>query len=405
MSRRRARTAAAIRSRGSVHPAVWVVLGVVVLGAGFVAGTLVRARLSSDVVPAPSVAVPEPAPPTAEPGPAPAAEPAPITPAVVTIDQTVLDGAVTRALAGLGSVRWLSADRLAERLGNQEFRWVRRRVEVTVRVVTADAVATIRREVDEAGGKVLSRSADLVRVGLVRSGQPLVTHEIRLLASAVQGPRAAVIFDDAGGDLGDLEAILALHRPVTIAVLPGLRFSREVAERARAAGLEVLLHLPMEADDASKALGPGGVTVAMTDEEIAAVVREDLAGVPGAIGVNNHMGSRGSANERVMRAVLGVVRERRMIFVDSRTTLNTVGARLAVGMGIPVGERAVFLDNEDTPDAIRTQITRLLAQAVQRGQVIAIGHAHRQTAKVLAEMLAEFVRQGIQLVPVSAIVH
>ncbi|HLE78488.1 MAG TPA: divergent polysaccharide deacetylase family protein [bacterium] len=378
----------------------WLVLGVVVLAAGFVAGTALRSRLSAPTEPLPALAPVPAVPPAVEPGPE-----IPAGPEVVTIDQTGLDGAVTRALAGLGSVRWLSVERLSERQGDREFRWVRRRVEATVRVAQPDAVEAIRKEVESAGGKVLSRSADLVRVGVSQAGLTLVTHEIRLLASAIQGPRVAIIFDDAGGSLSDLDIIIALGRPVTIAVLPGLRFSREVAERARAAGLDVLLHLPMEAEDASKALGPGGISGEMSDEEIATVVREGLDGVPGAIGVNNHMGSKGTADERIMRAVLGVVRERRLMFVDSYTSPKSRAAQLAAEMGIPAGVRAVFLDNEDDPDAIRTQITRLLALAVQRGQVIAIGHAQRQTAKVLQEMLAEFDRQGIRLVPISVLVR
>lgn len=221
----------------------------------------------------------------------------------------------------------------------------------------------------------------------------------------VQPPagRVSVIFDDAGGSLEDLEAIISLGRPVTIAVLPGLRFSRDVAERARAAGLEVFLHLPLEADDSAKAMGPGGIATAMSDEEIAATVRAGLASVPGAVGVNNHMGSRASADERVMRAVLGEVKRSGLIWVDSRTTTKTVGARLAAELGIPAASRQVFLDNTDDPQAIRTQITRLIQAARTSGQAIAIGHAHRQTAQVLREMLGEFDRLGIEFVPASVL--
>lgn len=348
---------------------------------------------------------PQPIPPA--PATPPDAAPIPIHPAsptIVMVDQTAVDGAVTRALARLGSPRWLSAERLTERRGDKEFQWNRRRVDVTVHTGLPDAAEAIRKEVEAAGGKLLSRSPAVVYVGIIRDGVSLVTHEIRLALGA-QGPRVAIIFDDAGGSLDDLEAIITLQRPVTVAVLPGLRFSREVAERARVAGLEVLLHLPLEAEDTSKALGPGGITSEMSNEEIAAVVRDDLLSVPGAIGINNHMGSKGTADERIMRAVLGVARERRLMFVDSFTSPRSIGVRLAAEMGIPTARRAVFLDNEDTPDAIRTQLTRLMALAVQRGEVIAIGHAHRLTARVLQEMLVEFDQQGIQLVPISTIVH
>jgi len=211
----------------------------------------------------------------------------------------------------------------------------------------------------------------------------------------------AIIFDDAGGSLEDLERIIALGRPVTIAVLPGLRFSREVAQRARAAGLEVFLHLPLEPEDPTKPLGPGGVTAAMSDAEIERAVRTGLAAVPGAVGVNNHMGSKGTADPRVMRAVLRVVRERNLRFVDSVTSPRTVAAAMAAEMGIPVASRQIFLDNEDEAGAIRAQLRRLILLARTRGEAVAIGHAHRLTAQVLGEMLGEFDTAGIALVPAS----
>lgn len=219
------------------------------------------------------------------------------------------------------------------------------------------------------------------------------------------GIRVAIIFDDAGGSLEDLEAIIELGRPVTVAVLPDLRYSRQVAERAREAGLEVFLHLPVEPEDATKRLGPGGITVSMSDQEIEQTVRDGLASVPGAVGVNNHMGSKGTADERVMRAVMRVVKERRLIFVDSVTTRYTVAGRIAAELRIPAASRQVFLDNEDDPEAIRMQILRLIDIAHRRGEAVAIGHAHRQTAQVLKEMLAEFDKAGIRLVPASAVVH
>ncbi|HET6946576.1 MAG TPA: divergent polysaccharide deacetylase family protein [bacterium] len=213
----------------------------------------------------------------------------------------------------------------------------------------------------------------------------------------------AIIFDDAGGSLEDLEEIIALRRPVTVAILPGLRYSKEVAARAQAAGLEVFLHLPLEPEDPTKAMGPGGIAVSMSDAEIEASVRESLAAMPGVVGVNNHMGSRGTADPRVMRAVLRVVKEQHLLFVDSVTTPRSIAGVLASEMRIPSASREVFLDNEDDAGAIRAQLRRALTRARRKGRAVAIGHASRLTAQVLAEMLGEFDRAGIALVPASAL--
>jgi len=215
--------------------------------------------------------------------------------------------------------------------------------------------------------------------------------------------RVAVIFDDAGSSLEELEEIIAIGRPVTVAVLPGLRFSAAVAERAKSAGLEVILHLPLEADDSSQDVGPAGITVSMSDGEIEERVRAALTSLPGVIGVNNHMGSKGTADERVMRAVLRVVRERNLLFIDSVTSSRSVAGQIAREMGIRTVSRQVFLDNEDETGAIRAQFRRAIGIARRRGDAVAIGHAQRLTAQVLQQMLGEFDRSGIQLVPISAL--
>lgn len=217
--------------------------------------------------------------------------------------------------------------------------------------------------------------------------------------------RVAIVFDDAGGSLKHVEEIIAIGRSVAVAVLPGLAHSAEVARRARAAGLEVLLHLPVEPADSTKALGPGGVTVAMDDSQIRSAVIDGLASVPGAAGLNNHMGSRGTADRRVVRAILGVVREHDLYFLDSLTTPASLVQEMGREMGVRTAVRTVFLDNEDEPEAIRRQVRSLLAQARERGVAIGIGHAQRRTVRVLAGMLEEFDREGIAIVPPSALVR
>lgn len=373
------------------------VIGAVVMLIGIAAGVF----LARGVPLGPrQTAPPAPTPPvSAPPTPTP-----PEQPSVIAVDDRDLDAAVRRALGQIGAVVQSTDQERSLQRGQQLLRWHSRTVAVRPRGTIDDAVALLGKEVQQAGGKVFSRSPTGVRIGVVRDGQPLLTHEVQFVPFRAQA-RVAIIFDDAGGSLADLDVIIALHRPVAVAVLPGLRFSKEVAERARAAGLEVLLHLPIEPEDPTKQLGPGGITTAMSEEEIIQTVRADLATIPGALGVNNHMGSRGTADERVMRAVLAVVKERGLIFVDSVTSPRSIAARVASEMQIRTAARQVFLDNEDEETAIRRQVLHLITLARQRKEAVAIGHAHRLTATVLQGMLAEFDRQGVEIVPVSTIVR
>lgn len=324
------------------------------------------------------------------------------SPRPVAVDDRVLDDALHRVIGRIGTVVSSSARDQTRAQDARILTWRARTLEIRLRVRTAEAARLLAAAAAQAGGEVLSRGPFGMRIGLRRDGDPLPTHDIHFIPLEATG-RVAIIFDDAGASLEQLDAIIALGRPVTIAVLPGLRFSREVARRAAEAGLEVLLHLPVEPENGDVAMGPGGITTGMSDVQIAETVLGDLAQVPGAIGINNHMGSRGTADERVMRAVLGVAQAKGLIFVDSVTTSRSVGARLAGEMRVKAASRAVFLDNENEAAAIRAQLRRLITLAGSRGEVVAIGHAQRLTAQVLQEMLAEFDRAGVELVPISAL--
>lgn len=218
-------------------------------------------------------------------------------------------------------------------------------------------------------------------------------------------PLVAIIFDDAGYSLRAAREVLALGRPVTLSVLPGLPYSTEIAEEAPGAGVEVMLHLPLEPNNPSLVLGPGGIVTTMSDEEIQTTVTADLATVPTAVGANNHMGSRGTSDPRVMRAVVGVIKAHHLFFVDSLTSPQSVAARVARDMGVPTGVRAVFLDGQDDDAYVRGQLHLLIRLALGRGQAIAIGHVGKVTAGVLREMLPEFDEAGIQFVHASHLVR
>lgn len=264
---------------------------------------------------------------------------------------------------------------------------------------------------EEAGGVLLASrpegTGQVLEIGLEHGGKVLPVLRLRLSPRADGGPplaRVAVVLDDAGMRLDELDRALRIGRPVALAILPGLPHSEELARRAREAGLEVLLHLPMEPEDPALAarMGDLAVRVSMDDEDIRRTVRAALRAVPGAVGVNNHMGSRATADPRVVKAVLQVVHEEGLLFLDSRTTPNSAADAVAREVGVRALRRAVFLDNDPSPEAVRAQVRKLAQQALRSGQAVAIGHANRpHTAEVLAEMVPELERAGVRLVPLS----
>ncbi|MBI5696083.1 MAG: divergent polysaccharide deacetylase family protein [Nitrospirae bacterium] len=219
-------------------------------------------------------------------------------------------------------------------------------------------------------------------------------------------PRVAVIMDDIGMNMAPLSDIEAIGAPVAVAVLPGLRHSTDAALAAKAAGMEVLLHLPMQPDgDSLHGLGPGALLTGMTDAELSEATSQGLESVPGASGVNNHMGSALTRDPRAMKAVMGVLKERGLYFVDSRTTSGSAALAEARGLGVRARGRDVFLDDIDDPARIREQLEKLVAKAARDGVAVGIGHPRPATLAVLAEELPRLKARGIDVVRVSEIVR
>jgi hypothetical protein len=214
----------------------------------------------------------------------------------------------------------------------------------------------------------------------------------------------AIVIDDAGNSLADLEPFLEFDGPLTIAVLPRREFSREAAERAAAAGKEVILHLPMEPVSEMDP-GPGAIRVGMSSTDIAATVRSNLETVPGIRGVNNHMGSLATADPLVMDVVLQTLKDEGLFFLDSRTSVDTVGRLTARKYNVPYLERAVFLDNESNRDYIRNAVREGMEVAERKGHAVMIGHVMvTELVEVLNEMYPFIQDEGFDLRYLSELV-
>jgi polysaccharide deacetylase 2 family uncharacterized protein YibQ len=185
-------------------------------------------------------------------------------------------------------------------------------------------------------------------------------------------------------------------------VLPYEPQTPEVVAALRRRGEEFLCHLPMEPRSGGNP-GPGALRLGMSGEELTQSTLAALRAVPGAAGVNNHMGSSLSADARSMSAILGVLAARRLYFLDSRTSPQSVGYRVAATLGVPAAERQVFLDDDPSPAAIHDQFQRLLEIASARGEAIAIGHPHPGTLAALAAEVPRAQALGYRFVPVSSL--
>jgi hypothetical protein len=170
-------------------------------------------------------------------------------------------------------------------------------------------------------------------------------------------------------------------------------------------GMTVLLHLPMEPHNSSVNPGKGAIFSTMSEEDIRNKVSSNLLSFPDIDGVNNHMGSKITENEEIMRIVLTEIKKRGIFFVDSMTSPNSIGYRLSKEMGIKTAYRSVFLDNEKDIDYIRNQVNLLKEYAIRNGSAIAIGHPYCNTVEVLNEMDVLLESEGIEIVKLEELLE
>ena len=224
-------------------------------------------------------------------------------------------------------------------------------------------------------------------------------------STEVSGPRLALIVDDCGQWLDVERGFIALPVPLTMSVLPHVHGTAAIAQEAHDAGKGVMLHLPMDTLSGLNP-GPGEVKTTMTDAEVTAQTEDDLAQVPLAAGVNNHEGSKGSADARVMKDVIAVLRQHGdLFFIDSRTNAASVGESVARDAGVPTASRDVFLDNKADVAYTEGQLREAIAIAKRNGSAIAIGHPRPTTLAAVKAMLPEFRDDGVQLVLAQPLTH
>lgn len=211
----------------------------------------------------------------------------------------------------------------------------------------------------------------------------------------------SIIIDDWGYNQEVGRRFLALPQPLTMAVIPFAPHSEELLAEGVAKGWEPLLHLPMEPVSSFWELGRGSIDTSLSEEEIRERIEEDLAALPGVVGVNNHMGSKATADERVMDAVMKVIKDKGLFFVDSRTSARSVAEKAAAAYGVEHAANQVFLDNVDSVDAVTRRIDLLVDVARHSGTAVGIGHVRANTVEAIARALPTLAAQGVHIVPIK----
>ncbi|MBO6948381.1 MAG: divergent polysaccharide deacetylase family protein [Rhodospirillales bacterium] len=218
-------------------------------------------------------------------------------------------------------------------------------------------------------------------------------------------PKIVIVIDDVGLDRRRARQTIKLPGPLTMSFMAYAEDLNKQASAAREAGHELMLHVPMEPSSSSINPGPNVLLSGMPTDELKKNVEWNLAQLDGYVGINNHMGSRFTADPDGMKVVVASLKQHGYLFLDSVTSGKSVAHETARDGGIPFAVRNVFLDHDDDLDAIRRQLRHTEQIARKTGLAIAIGHPRDKTIEALKDWLPKLEEKGFQLVPISSVVR
>ncbi|MCK4503530.1 MAG: divergent polysaccharide deacetylase family protein [Desulfuromonadales bacterium] len=251
----------------------------------------------------------------------------------------------------------------------------------------------------------VSRSKGIIHLYWHNELRLELRYQIPTVPQGTQG-KIAIVMDDMGGSLTSLRKILQLDVIVTPAILPGTRNALAATTLLQQEGREYMIHMPMQPRSYPR-VNPGAnaLLLGQSEAETRRLVRDYIKAVPGAVGGNNHMGSRYTEVASAMRIVLKELKQHGLFFIDSRTISDSVAFTEARNMGMRTATRNIFLDNNNDVTYIRQQIRKMVSLASGNREIIAICHPHAATFKALRLEQGWLQQQGVDFVVASELVH
>lgn len=315
-------------------------------------------------------------------------------------DAVAVANSVNEILLALGATDADIAGQYRRQMSGGSVRWIEfnKRVRVSFDDKAASALADMAARLGCEIEKSQTSEGDEIRV---KSSDRTYYTLIFLIKTpeARRANRIAIVIDDLGYNLKDVEAFLETGATMTYAVLPREHNSRSTAELLSRRGADFIVHFPMEPDDPLVNPGRAAVLTSMGDKEISGRFAEAVKTVPGAFGVSNHMGSKFTRTRDKMRIFLSLVKENGLVYFDSYTTPKSVAASVAAELGMSVLVNQIFLDNDDSREGIDKQLALVLKKSKKQSLTIAIGHVHKKNLPpAIKDFIPRFEEAGVEFV-------
>ncbi|MEA3305938.1 MAG: divergent polysaccharide deacetylase family protein [Candidatus Omnitrophota bacterium] len=331
-----------------------------------------------------------------------------------------LDSAVVEIIRdyAIGNEELLYESREKHKNGKHLFVKIARQYEVNADFDTAGLLAAVDNAVKDlkfsAAGSIFEKEGDGEKVTALFSFKNRVLYELsffkkfcRRSAAAAENKSAkiAIVLDDFGYSLNNIDTLFEMDTPLTVSVLPNLPFSERIAKISGEKNIEVILHLPLEPHGGKTNLEKHTILTGMPPQKVIQYLTMAIEGIPGLKGVSNHMGSKATEDRVLMGQIFDELKRRDLYFLDNLVTGRSVCKEVARKKGMRIVARSVFLDNESSEEYIEKQIEQTAGLAKMTGCAIGVGHDRAQTIKTLAKLIPRLKDDGFEFVRVSEIIE
>jgi polysaccharide deacetylase 2 family uncharacterized protein YibQ len=217
--------------------------------------------------------------------------------------------------------------------------------------------------------------------------------------------RIAILLRGVGrDDRNSGDAVSKLPSAISLAVMPLSGGAPHWARKAREAGHEVIVQLPLEPSDYPiNNPGPETLLTAAGPEQNLIKMRTLLGRFEGYTGVTNYLGGKILQSSEALRPILEDLKAKGLVYVGEGNNSHAVLRRIAGEIGLRYGGANVVIDAHPTPAAINQALDQLVELARKEGNAIGMAYASRTTIQQLETWSQSVSAKGITLVPVGAL--
>lgn len=321
--------------------------------------------------------------------------------------QVLLDSAIVNSLVKAGATRsWIKIKSKTE--NNRKYIDIRAKINSNIPMPLVNYY--IKEVCSKSGAKITdcteTKPGKELKLSIALDNNPYCTIKIEFAKDApIETAFVALLVDDFGYyPVEHARKFFEIGIPFTASILPFEKYSTYVIkELDKYPKIERFVHLPMEPIN-YPAVDPGlgAILTSLTDRQIQERTKMAIERIPGAVGVNNHMGSRATADRTVMYQVLRQVRQAGFFFVDSRTTIYTVGEEVAREIGVPATSIDYVLDPPGaSPEEVQGRLITAVFESRPKPASILNCHTSDTTFVAIMKLLPQLKNCGAKFVSVS----